>query len=85
VNVLKKTAFVVLLAMVMLLAFSSAAFANFGPHGGYAADTDACAGCHRAHTSFSDVQWTDTDGWQHDALLVSSAKTAARWVAVSRT
>jgi len=59
----------------MVMTFAGAAYANFGPHGAYALDTDACAGCHRAHTSFSDVQWTDTDGWKHDALLVSSAKT----------
>lgn len=25
--------------------------ANAGPHGGYTASTDACAGCHRAHTA----------------------------------
>lgn len=25
--------------------------ANAGPHGGYTATTDACAGCHRAHTA----------------------------------
>ena len=25
--------------------------ANGGPHGGYTATTDACAGCHRAHTA----------------------------------
>jgi predicted CXXCH cytochrome family protein len=25
--------------------------ANSGPHGGYTATTDACAGCHRAHTA----------------------------------
>jgi hypothetical protein len=56
--------------------FAGSAFANFGPHGGYVNDTDACAGCHRAHTSFSTVGWTDGLGTQHaSALLVGSAST----------
>jgi len=38
---------------VLALAFATAglAFANGGPHGGYAPTTDGCAGCHRAHTA----------------------------------
>ena len=47
-----------LLVLVVALAISmmsvGAAYANFGPHGGYVDDTDSCAGCHRAHTSFSE-------------------------------
>lgn len=31
--------------------FASSAAANAGPHGDYSLTTDACAGCHRAHTS----------------------------------
>ncbi|MDH4140907.1 MAG: hypothetical protein OEV43_10110, partial [Coriobacteriia bacterium] len=63
-------------AAILLVAFSGAeAYANFGPHGGYAADTDSCAGCHRAHTSFSPITWTDPAGNSHSALLVSSAST----------
>ncbi len=51
------------------------AFANFAIHGGYTKDTASCAGCHRAHTSFSSVTWTDnSDGVsQRSALLVSNA------------
>ncbi len=37
----------------LILAFATAGFAlaNGGPHGGFTATTDACAGCHRAHTA----------------------------------
>jgi predicted CXXCH cytochrome family protein len=50
------------------------AFANFGPHGAYTSDTDACASCHRAHTSFSTLGWTDLQGQPRDsALLISQA------------
>jgi len=59
----------------MMFATAASAFANFGPHGGYALDTDACAGCHRAHTSFSDLTWTDAGGNNHSALLISDAST----------
>jgi predicted CXXCH cytochrome family protein len=71
----KKLSIVLALAAVLVFAFAGSAFANFGPHGGYALDTDACAGCHRAHTSFSDVTWKDTGGNDHSALLVSNATT----------
>ena len=72
---MKRVRIVLALAAVMLLATAGSAFANFGPHGGYALDTDACAGCHRAHTSFSDLSWKDTGGTKHSALLVSGAST----------
>ena len=32
-------------------ALASTAYADGGPHGGYTATTDACAGCHRAHAA----------------------------------
>jgi hypothetical protein len=79
---LKRFLVVLSLALVLSLAFAGAAFANFGPHGGYIEDTDSCAGCHRAHTSFSDVTfrpritppgWDDADN--PSALLVGSAAT----------
>ncbi|MEI6624665.1 MAG: cytochrome c3 family protein [Actinomycetes bacterium] len=39
-------------------------------------DTDACAACHRAHTSFSAVGWKDGLGTEHaSALLVGNAAT----------
>ena len=50
---MKKLSFVIVLAFALVLLFGGAAYANFGPHGGFATDTDSCAGCHRAHTSFS--------------------------------
>ena len=57
---MKKVLFAVMLGSIMLLTLAVSAFANNGPHmggaaagdisGGFAQDTDACAGCHRAHT-----------------------------------
>jgi len=72
---LKRISLVLVLAICLTLAFTGAAYANFGPHGGYVDDTDACAGCHRAHTSFIDLTWTDDTIAQaeHSALLISSA------------
>ncbi len=40
-----------LLVLGLLVALAGQAYANGGPHGGYTATTDACAGCHRAHTA----------------------------------
>jgi predicted CXXCH cytochrome family protein len=48
---MKKYLVVLLLTVVLLIATVSLASANGGPHGGYTATTDACAGCHRAHTA----------------------------------
>jgi len=39
------------LAVGAALGFGAVAQANGGPHGGYGADTDKCAACHRAHTA----------------------------------
>jgi predicted CXXCH cytochrome family protein len=70
----KRIAFVLLAACVIVLAATGVAYANFGPHGGYLNDSDSCAGCHRAHTSFSTLGWTDLQGAQRaSALLVSDA------------
>ncbi len=41
----------VLLSVALLLSLAGTAWANGGPHGGYTPTTDACAGCHRAHTA----------------------------------
>ncbi len=49
------------------------AWANFAIHGNYTTDTDACAGCHRAHTSYSSVTWTDQLGNDQSALLVGAS------------
>ena len=73
---MKRFSIVLALTVALSLVFVGSAFANFGPHGGYINDTDACAGCHRAHTSFSTVGWTDRSGAQHaSALLVGNANT----------
>lgn len=72
---MKKASIILALAVLMVALTAGTAFANFGPHGGYALDTDACAGCHRAHTSFSTVTWADSNNNSHSALLVSSAAT----------
>lgn len=47
---------------VLALAFATAglAYANGGPHGGYAPTTDGCAGCHRAHTAIGPNLLVDT-------------------------
>ena len=50
---MKRNLFYIVFALliVLLAVKASPARANAGPHGGYTATTDACAGCHRAHTS----------------------------------
>ena len=40
-----------LLTAVLMSVSVDTSLANNGPHGSYSATTDACAGCHRAHTS----------------------------------
>ncbi len=74
---MKRFSIILALAMVMTMLFAGVAYANFGPHGGYTDDTDACAGCHRAHTSFSEVTWTDDFDNEHSALLVGNSETMA--------
>lgn len=41
---------VVVLTVALTQMLSGQTFADNGPHGGYGTTTDACAGCHRAHT-----------------------------------
>jgi hypothetical protein len=69
----KRLTIVVLAVLAISLLFVGSAFANFGPHGGYVEDTDACAACHRAHTSFSSATFQDNQGGQRSGLLVSGA------------
>ncbi len=47
--------FLILLIATLLLGpgLARVARADNGPHGGYTATTDACAGCHRAHTAIA--------------------------------
>ena len=67
--------FSIALAIVAFAALliPTTALANFAIHGNYVQDTDACAGCHRAHTSVSSITWADAGSNNHSALLVSSA------------
>ncbi len=48
---MKKILLTTIAALILMFAMVGAASANGGPHGGYTATTDACAGCHRAHTA----------------------------------
>jgi len=62
--------FAALLAIALVV--PGVAFANFGPHGGYEQDTDSCAGCHRAHTSFSSIKLSGAAPPSRYALLAGS-------------
>lgn len=48
---MRKIVIITAAVLVLALVTGSAAMANGGPHGGYTATTDGCAGCHRAHTA----------------------------------
>jgi cytochrome c1 len=78
---LKRFSLVFCLVLAMSLVFVGSAFANFGPHGGYGQDTDGCAACHRAHTSFSSATFEPKDsgittpGAFPSALLVGQSST----------
>lgn len=50
-SLLIKWAFLTCFGLSLLSLTTTNARANGGPHGGYTATTDACAGCHRAHTA----------------------------------
>jgi hypothetical protein len=60
-------------AMIAVVIAPGAALANMGPHGGYVVDTEACAGCHRAHTAPSSMTWTDGNDATKSSLLLSDA------------
>jgi predicted CXXCH cytochrome family protein len=49
---MKKYLIAMLLGLVLVLALATTiALADNGPHGGFSANTDACAGCHRLHSA----------------------------------
>jgi len=49
---MKKYLIAMLLGLVLVLALATTiALADNGPHGGFTANTDACAGCHRLHSA----------------------------------
>jgi predicted CXXCH cytochrome family protein len=69
------------MAAMMLFAMSGTALANYGPHGGYDADTDACAGCHRAHSAVSEITYDtppEADGGEKNALLIGTTATTLK-------
>lgn len=48
---MKKFLIALVLGLLFIAALATVASADNGPHGGFTATTDACAGCHRAHTA----------------------------------
>lgn len=48
---MKRLLIAVTVGLLVVAAFAVTARADNGPHGGFQASTDACAGCHRAHTA----------------------------------
>ena len=50
---MKKLLIALVLGLLFIAALATVASADNGPHGGFAASTDACASCHRAHSAQS--------------------------------
>lgn len=48
---MKKLLIALVLGVLLVLALSTLALADNGPHGGFTATTEKCAGCHRAHSA----------------------------------
>ena len=48
---MKKLLFALVLGLLLVAALATVAMADNGPHGAFAANTDACANCHRVHTA----------------------------------
>ncbi|MDI6821793.1 MAG: cytochrome c3 family protein [Actinomycetota bacterium] len=77
---MRKFSLLLAIVVAIFLCTGSVAYANFAIHGGYVADTDACAGCHRAHTATSGITWLErgitgeiTPRGPGEALLVGPA------------
>lgn len=70
----KRALYILVLAMALALALPAMALANAGVHGNFTMDTEACAGCHRAHTSVSTITWNNGVE-DRSALLVTGATT----------
>jgi predicted CXXCH cytochrome family protein len=69
----KITWILIAVALLAVVVAPTMALANNGPHGGYVSDTDMCAQCHRAHTAPSSLTWTDNQGGQKNALLLTDS------------
>lgn len=48
---MKKILIAMVIGLLLVAALATTALADNGPHGGFTSSTDACAGCHRAHTA----------------------------------
>ncbi len=48
---MKKLLIALVLGLLLVAALATVASADNGPHGGFTASTDACAGCHRLHSA----------------------------------
>mgnify|MGYP002640395656 CR=1 FL=1 len=57
---MKKIVIALVITIVFMTVLASTALADNGPHGGYATITDACGGCHRAHTATASKLLLDT-------------------------
>lgn len=68
----KYTLLIVLTVAFVVALTPGVAMANFAIHGGYTMETDACAGCHRAHTAASSITWS-VGSASGSALLNSTA------------
>lgn len=71
---MRKRIFTVLAIALAVLMVPGVAMAFDTVHGGYAMDTDSCAGCHRAHTASSPITWVDGNSRTRSALLISTAE-----------
>ena len=62
---MKKLLIALVLGLLLVAALATVASADNGPHGNFSATTDACAGCHRAHTAQGiDFLLVDADIYQ---------------------
>ena len=50
---MKKLLIALVIGLLLVAALATVASADNGPHGGFTSTTDACAGCHRAHSAKS--------------------------------
>ena len=75
-TVKKITWILIAVALLAVVVAPTMALANNGSHGGYLTDTDMCAQCHRAHTAPSSITWTDNQGAQKNALLLTDSAQA---------
>lgn len=72
---MKRLSVLIALAIACLIGAAGVAYGNMAIHGCYLMETDACAGCHRAHTAASPITWEDGFGNLKSALLIGTAQT----------